>query len=125
MPRSLRTLATAGSSPALTAFFIPGVGNDPQLVERAYGDMRTQVELELGSRPSIRRIAKLWTRRGSTDCVTEVGTPDPLRGGTVLAIFDMGERRPFVVWRRPDGGIPPDVREILGPSAYSVVEFDS
>ena len=118
-------LATAGSSPTLTTFFIPGIGNDPQLIERAYGDMRTQVELELGSRASIRRIAKLWTRRGSTDCVTEVGTPDPLRGGTVLAIFDMGERRPFVVWRRPDGGIPPDVREILGPRAYSVVEFDS
>jgi hypothetical protein len=86
--------------------------------------MRSRVELELGARPSARRIAKLWTRRGSMDCITEVGTPDPLRGGIVLAIFDMGERRPFVVWRRPDGGIPAGIREILGSSAYSVVEFD-
>lgn len=94
-------------------------------MERAYGDMRKQVELELGSRPSVRRIAKLWARRGNLDCTTEVGTPDPLRGGTVLAIFDMGAHRPFVVWWRPDGGLPTGVREILGPSAYSVVEFDS
>jgi hypothetical protein len=106
-------------------FFIPGVGTDPHLIERAYGDMRTRIELELGSRPSARRIAKLWTRRGSLDCVTEVGTPDPLRGGIVLAIFDMGEHRPFVVWWQPHGGIPAGIREILGNNAYSVVEFDS
>ena len=105
--------------------FIPGVGTDPHLIERAYGDMRTRIELELGSRPSARRIAKLWTRRGSLDCVTEVGTPDPLRGGIVLAIFDMGEHRPFVVWWQPHGGIPAGIREILGNNAYSVVEFDS
>ena len=109
----------------MPTFFIPGVGTDPHLIERAYGDMRTRIELELGSRPSARRIAKLWTRRGSLDCVTEVGTPDPLRGGIVLAIFDMGEHRPFVVWWQPHGGIPAGIREILGNNAYSVVEFDS
>ena len=106
-------------------FFIPGVGTEPHIIERAYGDMRTRIELELGSRPRARRIAKLWTRRGSLDCVTEVGTPDPLRGGIVLAIFDMGEHRPFVVWWQPHGGIPAGIREILGNNAYSVVEFDS
>jgi hypothetical protein len=106
-------------------FFIPGVGTDPHVTERAYVDMRTRVELELGSRPSARRISKLWTRRGSLDCVTEVGTPDPLRGGMVLAIFDMGEHRPFVVWWQPHAGIPAGIREVLGNNAYSVVEFDS
>jgi hypothetical protein len=106
-------------------FFIPGVGTDPHITERAYGDMRTRVELELGSRPSARRISKLWTRRGRLDCVTEVGTPDPLRGGIVLAIFDMGEHRPFVVWWQPHAGIPAGIREVLGNNAYSVVEFDS
>jgi hypothetical protein len=71
--------------------------------------------------PSARRTAKLWTRRGGTDCVTEeAGTPGPLRGDTVLAIVDVGEHRPFVVWRRPDSGIPASIREILGNNAYSV-----
>lgn len=109
----------------MPTFFIPGVGTDPHVTERAYVDMRTRVELELGSRPSARRISKLWTRRGSLDCVTEVGTPDPLRGGMVLAIFDMGEHRPFVVWWQPHAGIPAGIREVLGNNAYSVVEFDS
>ena len=118
-------LATVGSDPTMSTFFIPGTGEDRLLTERAYADMRTKLELELGRPPNPRRIAKLWTRRGSTDCVTEVGTPDPLRGGIVLAIFDMGYQRPFVVWWQADGGPPAGEREILGHHAYSVVEFDS
>jgi len=56
---------------------------------------------------------------------TEVGTSDPLRGGTVLAIFDMGPHQPFIVWRQPDSAGPDGVREILGCNAYAVLEFDS
>jgi hypothetical protein len=118
-------LAAAGSDRTVSTFFIPGTGEDRQLAERAYADMRAALELDLGARPNLRRIAKLWTRRGSTDCVTEVGVPDPLRGGIVLAIFDMGQQRPFVVWWQPHGGAPTGVREILSHHAYSVVEFDS
>jgi hypothetical protein len=106
-------------------FFIPGIGEDRQSAERAYLEMRTALELELGTPPNTRRITQLWTRRGSTDCITEVGAPDPLRGGVVLAIFDMGHQRPFVVWWRPPGGAQTGVREILGHHAYSVVEFES
>ena len=124
MPRSRKMLATAGSDRDVTTFFIPGTGEDSQLAERAYVDMRAALEVELGSRPSARRIAKLWTRRGGTDCVLEVGVPDPLRGGVVMAIFDMGRQRPFVVWWRPQGSAPTGVREVLGPHAYAVVEFD-
>ena len=109
----------------MSTFFIPGSGDDRERAERVYADMRLALGLELGTHPNSRRIAKLWTRRGNTDCITEVGVPDPLRGGMVLAIFDMGQQKPFVVWRRPDGGIPSGIREILGNSAYSVVEFDS
>ena len=109
----------------MTTFFIPGIGDEPRAIERAYCDMRMQVALELGASPNVRRIAKLWARRGNVDCMTEVGTPDPLRGGTVMAIFDLGAHRPFVVWWRPDGGTPTGVREILAHNAYSVVEFDS
>ena len=108
----------------MSTFFIPGVDGDPGVAERAYFDMRRQVELEMGIPPSIKRIEKLWTRRGSTDCVTEVGTPDPVRGGIVMAIFDMGHHRPFVVWWRPDGGLRSGVPEVIRDAAYSVVEFD-
>jgi len=107
----------------VTAFFIPGLSRDPRLIERAYADMRDQVELEMGHPPSARRILRLWTRRGNIDCITEVGLSDPLRGGTVLAIFDMGNHRPFVVCREVDGTQKP-AREILGCNAYTVLEFD-
>ncbi len=107
----------------MTSFFIPGLSDNVGAAEQAYVEMRTQIELEIGRRPSARRILRLWTRRGSVDCVTEVGRCDPLRGGTVMAIFDMGARQPFIVWRQPDEHRE-GVREILGCSAYSVLEFD-
>jgi hypothetical protein len=109
----------------VTAFFIPGITGDPRVVEAAYGDMRRLVELDLGRRPSRRRILSVWTRRGSVDCVTEVGRRDPVRGGTVIAIFDMGSHQPFVVWWQEDVRTREGVREVLGCSAYSVLEFDS
>jgi hypothetical protein len=109
----------------VATFFIPGVSGDPALVEGAYRDMSGVIELEMGRRPSARRILRLWTRRGKTDCVTEVGVSDPMRGGTVLAIFDLGPQQPFVVWWQPESGRPEGVREILGCSAYAVLEFDS
>jgi hypothetical protein len=106
----------------VTAFFIPGV-SDGVRVEHAYADMRRQIELDMGRPPSTRRILQLWTRRGSVDCFTEVGRHDPLRGGTVLAIFDMGPHQPFVVWSHSVEARE-GVREILGCNAYSVLEFD-
>ena len=109
----------------MTTFFIPGVGDDPTLVDCAYRDMSGVIELEMGRRPSARRIVRLWTRRGSMDCITEVGSSDPLRGGIVMAIFDMGPKQPFIVWWQPDSGRPDGVREILGCNAYAVLEFDS
>jgi hypothetical protein len=109
----------------VTTFFIPGVGDDPTLVDCAYRDMSGVIELEMGRRPSARRIVRLWTRRGSMDCITEVGSSDPLRGGIVMAIFDMGPKQPFIVWWQPDSGRPDGVREILGCNAYAVLEFDS
>ena len=108
----------------MAPFFIPGVSDDTCSTERAYGDMRKRVELDMGRPPSARRILRLWTRQGSIDCFTEVGMPDPLRGGIVMAIFDMGPHQPFVVWRQPDAGVRDGTREVLGCSAYSVLEFD-
>jgi hypothetical protein len=107
----------------MAAFFIPGVPSDSRLIELAYGNMRSQVETDMGRRPSSRRIRTLHARRGSFDCVTEVGMPDPVLGGTVLAIFDMGPHQPFVVWRR-NGDVDDGVRDVLACNAYSVLEFD-
>ena len=109
----------------MTTFFIPGVGGDATLVEGAYRDMSGVIELEMGRRPNARRILRLWARRGSIDCITEVGSSDPLRGGTVMAIFDLGPHRPFVVWWQPESGRPDGVREILGCNVYAVLEFES
>ncbi|MGN6171127.1 MAG: hypothetical protein ACTHQQ_23600 [Solirubrobacteraceae bacterium] len=108
----------------MTGFFIPGVVGDARSVEDAYGEMRSRIELELGSLPSARRIFRLWSRRGRVDCVTEVGGRDPLHGGIVIAIFDMGPRNPFVVCRQQQLVSREGVRETLGCHAYSVLEFD-
>jgi hypothetical protein len=118
-------LAIAGCEHAMGTFFIPGTGDDSRLGERAYADMRDTIERDLGFRPNRRRIAKLWARRGRTDCVTEVGQPDPVRGGVVMAIFDLGNCRPFVLWWQPHGSMPAGLPEVLGPHAYAVVEFDA
>lgn len=108
----------------MSAFFIPGISGDAFAIESAYGAMRRRTELELGRRPSSRRIVSLWTRRGALDCVTEVGRRDPLCGGTVIAIFDMGRHQPFVVWWQQEPGNGDAVSEVLGCNAYAVLEFD-
>jgi hypothetical protein len=109
----------------VTAFFIPGVTGDERGVEDAYGKLRRAIELDLGRLPRAQRIFKLWSRRESMDCLTEVGRPDPLRGGTVIAIFDMGPRQPFVVYRQQQPGSRDGARELLDCNAYSVLEFDA
>ena len=108
----------------MTTFFIPGASEDPRVLEDIYAEMRSQIERDLGQRPSARRIVRLWTRRGSVDCIAEVGRADPVLGGTVMAIFDMGPHRPFVVWRQPDDRMREGVREVLACNAYAVSEFD-
>lgn len=109
----------------MAPFFIPGVDDDVALLESAYGDMRKQIEADMGRRPNPRRILRLWTRHRRLDFITEVGKPDPLHGGMVMAIFDMGSHQPFVVWRQSDDARHEGVREVLSTRAYAVLEFDS
>jgi hypothetical protein len=109
----------------VTAFFIPGVDDDDgSRIEATYLKLRQEIELELGRPPRAERIFRLWSRRGRLDCLTEVGQPDPLRGDTVIAIFDMGPHQPFVVYRQQQPGGRDGIREILECSAYSVLAFD-
>jgi hypothetical protein len=109
----------------VATFFIPGIVGSAQATEDAYGEMRRQTELEMGHRPTARRILSVWTRRGAIDCVTEVGHRDPVRDGTVTAIFDMGARQPFVVWWQQEPGTGEGVQEVLSSSTYAVLEFDA
>ncbi len=109
----------------MTAFFLPGVASDARAIESAYGEMRRKTELDMGRCPNSRRIVSLWTRRGGADFATQVGRRDPLRGGTVIAILDMGPHQPFVVWWQQESGSGDAVREVLGCNAYSVLEFDT
>jgi hypothetical protein len=113
-----------GGNPVV-AFFIPGVESPPRALEDSYVQMRREVELDQGRVPSDRRILELWARRGSVDCFTEVGRPDPIHGGTVLAIFDMGAHQPYVVYREAEPAAQDGVCEVLGCTAYSVLEFES
>jgi hypothetical protein len=108
----------------MSAFYLPGVNGDEHVIEAAYRSICEQIEAEMGRPPTPRRIASVWTRRGSVDCVTEVGEQDPLRGGIVMAIFDMGHHQPFLVWRQPADEDEGEDLETLGCNAYSVSEFD-
>ena len=107
----------------MTTFFIPGLdGDDSGRLEATYLKLRR--EIDLGRPPRAERIFRLWSRRGRLDCLTEVGQPDPLRGDTVIAIFDMGPHQPFIVYRQQQPGSQDGIREILECSAYSVLAFD-
>ena len=42
-----------------------------------------------------------------------------------MAIFDMGRHQPFIVWCECDAEADDGAREVIGPEAYSVMEFDA
>ena len=99
----------------MTAFFIPGTPLGEQ-ADRAYEDLRDRAEIDIGRAPRSRRIYKLSCRRGGADCETCVGEHD-LGGGTVHAIFDVGDRYAIYV---------PGGHEIVTKrQTYAVVEFDT
>jgi hypothetical protein len=105
----------------MAAFFIPlGEGRAGEV---AYQQLREQTEQQMGRAPTARRIMELWTRRGSIDCVTAVGAPDPISGDIVTAIFDMGAHQPFVVYHQHPTNPHQQSCEVLGCNAYSVSEF--
>jgi hypothetical protein len=104
-------------------FFMPA-GPGPA-DEDAYQELRRRTELSMGRPPSHRRIVELWTRRGNRDCVTTVGSPDPIRGDIVIAIFDMGSNQPFVVYCQNSSDPAEQCCEVLGCHAYSTSEFSA
>lgn len=109
----------------MTAFFVPSNAKSEHSNEARYRDLRRQVELRMGRPPRGRRIVELWTRRGDRDCITTVGAPDPIHGGIVTAIFDMGSHQPFLVFHEPPEARTDDGCDVLGCNAYSVLEFEA
>jgi hypothetical protein len=102
-------------------FFIPTLAGSSG--ETSYQKLRVQIERRMGRAPKHRRIMAIWTRRGSVDCVTTVGQPDPICGELVIAIFDMGNGMPFIVYRQDPFDPDTSTYEILGNNAYEVSEF--
>jgi hypothetical protein len=56
--------------------------------------------------------------------VERIARPDPLRGGTMIAIIDVGPHQLSVDRPQPDAGAPAGARKMLGCSASSTHEFD-
>lgn len=98
----------------VTAFFVPDAASGEQ-ADRAYEALRHHAELDAGRPPRARRIYKLSCRRGGADCETCVGEHEP-SGGTVHAIFDIGDR--FAVY------VPGGHEIVTKRQTYAVVEFD-
>jgi hypothetical protein len=107
----------------VTSFFFPSDSALPG--EDAYRELRRQTELRMGRAPRQSRISEMWSRRGSLDCVTRVGAPDPIWGDIVTAIFDMGPHQPFVVYRQDPDGFAGNCFEVLATTAYSITEFEA
>jgi hypothetical protein len=99
----------------MTAFFVPGTPLGEQ-ADRAYEDLRDRAEIDIGRAPRSRRIYKLSCRRGGGVCVTCVGEHD-LGGGTVHAIFDVGDR--YAIY------LPGGHEIVTKRQTYAVVEFDA
>jgi hypothetical protein len=114
--------AARGPGRSMTPRFFTPLG-EGQTGEQRYQELREQVETDRGRAPTHRRIREIWTRRGSLDCVTTVGDPDPVSGGVVTAIFDMGPHQPYLVYRHESAEPGPLTCDVLGCSAYSVQEF--
>jgi hypothetical protein len=110
-----------GSSQSVPPFFIPK--EDGPAGERVYEDLRQQTETRMGRAPNRRRISEVWTRRGNRDCITTVGAPDPISGGIVIAIFDMGAHQPFISYRQDPADPHQPTFDVLGNNAYTVSEF--
>jgi hypothetical protein len=117
-----RGRSPSGRATSVTPAFFTPMAEGPA-GERNYQDLRRQVESQMGRPPNERRIMEIWTRRGNRDCVTAVGSPDPILGGTVTAIFDMGPHQPFVIYLRHSSDPDRQTPEVLGCNAYSVSEF--
>jgi hypothetical protein len=101
-------------------FFVPGVEPGEGRPEAAYRRLCQAVGQTTGSQPGPQRIFGLECRLGGRNSRIEVGQPDPIQANVVVAIFDVGGERPYVVYTTRDTFVP---AFRLGKSVKSVTAF--
>lgn len=116
-------MSAPGSSQDVVAFFVPQLVDGQPDDETAYAAICARAHADTGHVPQAARIFRLWSRRGGTDCVTEVGLPDPVHGEVVLAILDLGRGLPYVIHCGRPGCEEDAIREHVGRHVYAVTEF--
>jgi hypothetical protein len=104
----------------VTAFFMPGNG-DPGSDAEAYERLCQEATADTGHPPRSLRIFRLAFRHEGADLEVEVGGTDPLSGGTVAAILDLGRESPYLIECVPQDGAA--VRSLVRKPVYSVTEF--
>jgi len=88
------------------AFFVPGQPSGSAAEKLAYAQMREDVGVDAGATPRARRIFSIDCRVAGQDCVVQVGSPDPVDGVEILAIFDVGGDMRYSVCTGADGPHP-------------------
>ena len=101
-------------------FFVPGVESGHDRAEEAYRQLRQAAGQTTGKQPAAERIFGLDCVMGGRRSRIEVGQPDPIQAHVVLAIFDVGGERPYVIYTTHDT-FSPALR--LGRSVKSVTTF--
>jgi hypothetical protein len=102
------------------AFFIPGCTAGME-AEGVYGRIVAAAAADTGHPPRPVRIFKISFRHCGADLDAEVGMPDPVQGGTVLAILDLGRESPYMLHCRSTAGSSQQV--LVKKPVYSVTEF--
>ncbi len=106
----------------MTAFFFPNSSPGME-AEGAYARILEAAEADTGHLPRSVRIFRLSFRHEGADLDAEVGLPDPVRGGTVLAILDLGREQPYLIHCSSTGGQAEQV--LVRKPVYSVTEFSA
>ena len=105
----------------MTGFFIPELDPLGASAEDVYTGICQAAHAETGHPPQELRIHKLSYRQHGVDREAEVGRPDPMSGHTVLAILDLGRRRPYLIHCGRPGGLAEQV--IVDKPVYAATEF--
>jgi hypothetical protein len=104
----------------VTRFFVPD--RTGRAATERYDAIRQAAQESTGHCPTDRRIAALTCRREGRDLETIVGQADPVCGGTVIAILDLGRHLPYLVHC---AGNEAQQQLLVSKPVYAVTEFTS